>query len=264
MKRLVSIILMFAVVFCVGTSLVGCKNETQIETYGDFIYSVEYYDANGKRVIKGEGVSSGIMIRGLSEAGKGKSIVVVPEYINSRKVVQLGYEKFWSREGVWKSDNLNKIYLTHSVIITKSIFENCNNLEKIIFLAHDKDEYIKRGEKSVFLTSYYYSNEEYTTKFFKYNDGCWYYFSNVSFRYNYENEPNDGYYWIDDYSYGDKIEYVPEPPTRAGYIFAGWYKEFECINEWDFETDTLPQAQYTEDNEEIYQETKLYAKWIKN
>ena len=35
-------------------------------------------------------------------------------------------------------------------------------------------------------------------------------------------------------------------------------------SKWDFETDALPQAQVDDQGQEIYQETKLYAKWIKN
>ena len=70
---------------------------------------------------------------------------------------------------------------------------------------------------------------------------------------------------MDDCEYGSKIEYVPEDPAREGYTFGGWYKDPECINAWNFEMDTLP-AEKTEINEngeeeEIYQETRLYAKW---
>ena len=31
----------------------------------------------------------------------------------------------------------------------------------------------------------------------------------------------------------------PVTPTRAGYIFGGWYKEQACTNRWDFDTDTV-------------------------
>lgn len=27
----------------------------------------------------------------------------------------------------------------------------------------------------------------------------------------------------------------PPNPTKEGYIFDGWYKEPECVNEWNFE-----------------------------
>jgi len=48
--------------------------------------------------------------------------------------------------------------------------------------------------------------------------------------------------------YGSKVE-QPEEPVKEGYTFAGWYKEPECINAWDFETDVVT------DN------ITLYAKW---
>ncbi len=38
-------------------------------------------------------------------------------------------------------------------------------------------------------------------------------------------------------------------PTRDGYTFGGWYKEAECVNAWNFDTDTVT-ANIT-----------LYAKW---
>ena len=81
--------------------------------------------------------------------------------------------------------------------------------------------------------------------------------------FNYETCPNDGYFFIDDFEYGETVENTPYEPLRDGYIFDGWYKESACVNAWDFETDTLPQALYNEEEQEIYQETKLYAKWIK-
>ena len=43
---------------------------------------------------------------------------------------------------------------------------------------------------------------------------------------------------------------APETPTAEGYTFADWYREAECENIWDFETDIV-----TED-------IVLYAKWI--
>lgn len=48
---------------------------------------------------------------------------------------------------------------------------------------------------------------------------------------------------------GQKIQ-EPEAPTREGYIFAGWYKDFYKKEPWDFEKDTLG-------NESMV----LYADW---
>ena len=101
--------------------------------------------------------------------------------------------------------------------------------------------------------------------------------ANITYYFNFETDINYGVYWVDDVDYGEKIEYIPANPVREGYEFGGWYKETECINKWDFTTDALPEEQFEEIEEEstdletekeiekktIYQETKLYAKWIK-
>ena len=98
-------------------------------------------------------------------------------------------------------------------------------------------------------TSYYYYGEIY--------------YANVVYLYNYEGAENEGHYWVDYFAYGEKIGYIPEEPKRTGYMFGGWYKEAECENIWNFEADILPQAKYDHLGDELMQETKLYAKWIK-
>ena len=87
--------------------------------------------------------------------------------------------------------------------------------------------------------------------------------ANTAYMFNYENCPNDGYFFINDFEYGTTIEDSPYVPLREGYVFDGWHKEPECINIWDFDTDSLPEAQYNEGGIALYQETKLYAKWRK-
>ena len=62
-----------------------------------------------------------------------------------------------------------------------------------------------------------------------------------------------------------------KPEFILGYAFMGWYKEPECINEWDFEKDIVPEKvyveRYIESKENMYRfyeykETILYAKWV--
>ena len=50
--------------------------------------------------------------------------------------------------------------------------------------------------------------------------------------------------------YGDLLE-LPNPPTREGYAFTGWYKDYACYEPWNTEVDTL-QSEMT-----------LYAGWEK-
>ncbi len=50
--------------------------------------------------------------------------------------------------------------------------------------------------------------------------------------------------------YGELLE-VPEPPTREGYEFTGWYKDHSCFDRWDVEQDT------------VETDMTLYAGWEK-
>ena len=50
--------------------------------------------------------------------------------------------------------------------------------------------------------------------------------------------------------YGELLE-VPEPPTREGYVFTGWYTDHSCFEIWDVEHHT------------IETDMTLYAGWEK-
>ena len=50
--------------------------------------------------------------------------------------------------------------------------------------------------------------------------------------------------------YGELLE-EPEPPTREGYTFSGWYIDSGCSELWDLENDT------------IQSDMTLYAGWQK-
>ena len=50
--------------------------------------------------------------------------------------------------------------------------------------------------------------------------------------------------------YGELLE-LPNPPTREGYVFTGWYRDYACYEPWNIETDT------------IQSEMTLYAGWEK-
>ena len=76
----------------------------------------------------------------------------------------------------------------------------------------------------------------------------------------YLNDDTEDSYFVDDCD-NEKIVNIPTDPVRDGYKFKGWYKEKECINKWDFENDIVPEKQYDENNEYIFIETSLYAKW---
>ena len=64
----------------------------------------------------------------------------------------------------------------------------------------------------------------------------------------------------DDYD-NELISFIPLDPAREGYTFGGWYKEPECLNAWNFETEIVSAKQYAENGYCYFEETKLYAKW---
>ena len=76
--------------------------------------------------------------------------------------------------------------------------------------------------------------------------------ANVTYYYNFERADNDGVFWIDNVDEGALIVDVPPTePIRERWTFGGWYTEPECINEWNFSTDTV-----SADG------ASLYAKWL--
>ena len=50
--------------------------------------------------------------------------------------------------------------------------------------------------------------------------------------------------------YGELLQ-LPDPPTREGYTFTGWYKDYACFEPWNDTTDT------------IQSDMTLYAGWQK-
>ena len=50
--------------------------------------------------------------------------------------------------------------------------------------------------------------------------------------------------------YGELLQ-LPDPPSREGYTFTGWYKDSACFEPWNVTTDT------------IQSDMTLYAGWQK-
>ena len=48
---------------------------------------------------------------------------------------------------------------------------------------------------------------------------------------------------------GEKLR-MPDAPTREGYVLESWYRDFDCLQPWDFENDT------------VSGNMTLYAGWI--
>ncbi len=284
MKKKIASILVAIFTFAMLGS--GCAYRENQFVYGDFICQM---DAS-KTVVN---------IAGLSEEGKLKEVIIIPEYIDNLPISGIINRAYIYPVGYFDSTSLKRIYYRTYIPTYGGMFCGSSgrgnigspNLEKV-FIAKAAPEHIldwcdiefpkgsdnnanlKSGTISCFEDKYIYHVESprgfyVSYEYFKtYIEGRDYYpdtcIANVTYNWNYSESENQGVYWIDDYNYGAKIEYIPDKPAREGYDFDGWYKEAECVTPWDFENDALPQEQRTEDGLLIYQETKLFAKWIKN
>ncbi|MDR0523739.1 MAG: InlB B-repeat-containing protein [Candidatus Methanoplasma sp.] len=67
---------------------------------------------------------------------------------------------------------------------------------------------------------------------------------NVSF----DSQGGSSVYSIERVPEGSRIS-EPAPPSLDGYAFGGWYREEDCVNRWNFASDT------------VYGDITLYAKW---
>lgn len=238
-KVLVSI---FLLVF--GLCLAGCTEEPK-KTYED-----EYFTYSKNEYLNDEL----IYLTGLTEKGKEQEVLFIPSEYDGNKVI-LKANSLITTLVNFDSEKLKKVYISDCVT-------NCRNLNvvngyiKIIILSNDIESIPNRGQ--IFVTSEAYERSPLSKV----------YPANVSYKWNYEEAPNSGYYWIDDY-YNEIISYIPTDPIREGYIFDGWYKEPECINKWDFDNDIVPGTEWEFMTQSPYktlvkyQETILYAKWEK-
>ncbi|HEY8443249.1 MAG TPA: InlB B-repeat-containing protein [Clostridia bacterium] len=224
------------------------KNYSDKEySYGYYLYRYSYNEYGETRV----------RITGLTEAGKEQEILIIPEKINDIKVEEISS----GSKKAWISNKLKKLYLPKNYLYCTS-FSGCPNLEAVIIINFEKNDYLCEDLSiwSSFSGIYcYYPADAYFSKREENRQEAARP-ANVAFVYNYENAPNN-IYWVDIVPYGAKINFIPEDPQREGYRFVGWYKEPECINKWDFEIDSVPEALLDDEGEEIFQEKRLYAKW---
>lgn len=266
MKRLLAI--MFAIIMF--SSLSGCKKsgiEKDFISDGDFVY---YYDNE----------QDAYAIVDFTDSGYSKEVLYFPTHYKGKSVYSIGY-----RETEYRVDNTIVTEYTFDVFTAtacKMYFPYTitnhvgleDNHAKWSALSRDVEFYfVGVPEKNIY--NVYNNGINYFLDDAKYDD---YYkcallpfvydgiketykqseniiVANTLYMFNYDEAPNEGYFFINDYLVGEMIENTPYEPVREGYTFAGWYKEAECLNVWNFGTDAYP---------ETATQVLLYAKWDKN
>lgn len=200
--------------------------------------------------------NSWVEIVNLTDKGKQQEFLILPLEIDGVPVIAISNSTaFGHKETQWNSNKLEKIYVLkhYDVLYDSNVFDGCINLSKII------SPYMNSGLPTPPTAKMYQPRIPHENRYADVEGAAP---ANVSFLWNFEDAENEGYYWIDDLDYGEKITLIPDEPIRKGYRFTGWYKEPECINLWDFSSDTTPVEQFDDDGNLIYQETCLYAGWI--
>ena len=241
----------YFIIWGVGTSISSCmdffsETEPEEKTSGDFVYHIMSRGVEYDHEV--------IAIVGLSEEGKTKKEILIPQRINGLPVEFLGCKYGWAgTEGKFESDVLEKLYLTHPIEAIKGIFLDVPAYECTVIINGTISEALGPQNN---VPKAKMPKSEWLNLFGNHNrPDAW---VNVVY---YLNEGTDVVHFADDLD-GEKITFLPPEPTREGYAFGGWYKESECITAWDFEHDFVPVKEYDEEGNYLFQETLLYAKWI--
>ena len=202
-----------------------------------------------------------VVLVGLTEKGEEQETLVIPSIIDGKKVSIIGYLRrgngapYWASD--FKSDKLKTIYFPSgfSKSYVYRFYKNIPNIERIYWgdVIFDTRLVYAADLKYILKNNYYEQIKQYEDYF----DCTKVIIANVTY---YINDGTDNPYFVDEVS-DSVVNVIPPTPYREGYKFTNWYKEKECINLWDFEKDKAPKIKYDSDENEIYEEIKIYAGW---
>ena len=231
----------------------------QVFASGDYIYS--YYK-------RGE---SDLTIIGLTEQGLTREYLVIPEEIDGKRVVCLGItdgrqsnvvqKEYGVKHSGFQSENLKKVFKPISVELRTrygwgkgTVLLNAYNLTAVVNIGlGDYPSDLPDERYVVYFPCARFGD---TTEFRKWRKEMP---ADIRYDLNYDGAPNGGYYYSDDYD-GGLIDFIPPEPEREGFDFAGWFRDADCTERWDFATDTVPEKVYVADNY-VFNQTTLYAGW---
>jgi len=222
---------------------IACQLSTRSTDY--FYYEIRRNRQSNERYIR---------ILNLTTYGKSQKILVIPDEIGGVRVAELGHGTFFGMGTSirWSSQNLEKVFfMSGELRVYNSIFRDSTLREVIVINGHPRGS---AGGRQVFVSTHIYEMHNFA--------GIRR--ANVTYYFNFETDFNYGIHWIDNINYGEVIYFIPPNPMREGYTFVGWYMEPETINRWNFETDRLPTELMDENDNIVFQETRLYARWERN
>lgn len=245
------IITLFFILLSFITVLCSCSDPLESKVNGDFLYN-GVQDSMNKPCVT---------IIGLSEKGQQKETIVIPTKLNGNLVKAFGKSFAYRNAGRIESENLKNLYIHNQIerVIVNDYFCKLRNVK--VYCGYDSEKLDILGYHFSLCGTIYVSKEE-CDKYIgpieeedELNNRIIY--ANVIYYLNYDRKTT---FFVDDCD-GTVVNVIPPDPTRKGYLFKGWYKEQECINQWDFENDIVPLKEYDENGKYVLKETKIYAKW---
>ena len=174
----------------------------------------------------------------LTEVGREQEILSVPMFVEGLPVKQIGGNvKIWYEGDSIRSQNLVKLYIPHTVVKVISKIEMAIDSEVVIMLMDRSTinfgKIVSWKRNIIHPTRDTYDSTR----------------PNVSFFYNYQDSPNQDYFWFD-YITESNLFMFPPTPIRQGFDFMGWFLEPEPMTPWN---NRMP---------EMVEDTlNLYAKW---
>ncbi|HAX03496.1 MAG: hypothetical protein A2Y45_09970 [Tenericutes bacterium GWC2_34_14] len=241
--------LLFLLVTVLILSLVACSDGDPYDSVvsGDFVYT--QWDMS----------EAEIAIIGLSDEGKVKDTLIFPSILDGFRVTQIGSTFGLNNSGPLRIERANNIYFANSIINVNTSIEYLQNNDEIII--------------NVYLGGLNFDSRMYAWTYNIPNSKVYLeeslYFDLVNSEVIYGNfiAANIEYYTDEDTLYfvdnaeGTLVNVIPPIPYKAGYEFAGWFKDTNYNQPFKFDEEIIPMKQFDGENK-LLNITKIYAKWL--
>ncbi len=255
-KKLLAIILL-CIMTCIPVIFIGCTNPWKVKREEKGFYYA-FYDKYGDWTGNEKKAVSAVIL-GRTDDQKAVNELIIPQKLGGFPVKQIGGifrpleggDEFYSIN----CENVGKIIINHSCTLTNAFSCLSGELEiNADVLIDTADQFVFYSYRTIRKLIRFNVDLRSLTDYEKWSD-LWNYDWGVAadkelklIEFNAAGGQQKTYAYV---AQMNMSVLPPEPPTKEGYSFAGWYDE-DYEREWDFDTD------------KVTENITLYAKWIKN
>ena len=240
--------MLWALIFAFASSaLSGCGIFPLIKDYEEYCDGECVYIIDSSTAYSGSAGHKFAAIIGFIYEGGEEEVIDVPRTLGGVPVRYIGYTYKTSVSGrpyhikvppaekikVYLHDNIEYIYQEAFYDFADKELEVmlCNAVGSDRTYSHltNTKHYVYKFIYDGFVEKFRETYSDYPELVF--NPDC--HWANITFKNNYSDEVNGGYYRLDNIEEGETVP-LPPAPEREGYDFVGWYTEPACLNVWDF------------------------------